>query len=312
MIYKWIFLLTPAFIVSCGLQSPRRSSGPKITEKSVAYTARPYSDAPLRKRVLVLPFIDEKVTRSQAVIKTARQAVVRRLSKTNSFVIVRNSDLPQDPGKFLNENREYDLDKLAPIASSLGISAIIEGKIMEVKAKRVGDQVGLFRQVKARVETKVRLRIMAARNGRIILEDLRSGTVEASTTRVAEYSFSDRYLEEDPKLVRLSVNKAFNGTIGNIIRAIDKISWKGLVALVSGERVFINAGRLSGIQVGDILKITEEGEEVFDPDTGSFLGKAPGRMKGTVEVVSYFGKDGAICLVHSGSGFKENDQVELY
>ena len=64
--------------------------------------------------------------------------------------------------------------------------------------------------------------------------------------------------------------------------------------------------------MGDILKITEEGDEIFDPDTGIFIGRAPGRMKGTVEVVSYFGRDGSICLIHSGSGFKENDRVELY
>ncbi|MCB0391205.1 MAG: hypothetical protein KDD58_07940 [Bdellovibrionales bacterium] len=310
---KKFLLVMPVFLISCGLTSERRSQpSPSIVQKNVSYTARPYADSPLRKRILVLPFIDEKVSRSSAVTNSAREAVIRQLSKTQSFVIVRNSDLPQDPGKFLNENREYDLEKIAPIASSLGISAIIEGKVLEVKAKRIGDQVGLFREVKAKVETKVRLRIMAARNGRIILEDVRSGSVEASTTRVAEYSFSDRYLEEDPKLIRLSIHQAFNGTISNVVRAIDKISWQGLVALVSGERVFINAGRLSGIQIGDILKVTEEGEEVFDPDTGTFLGKAPGRMKGTVEVVSYFGKDGAICLVHSGSGFKENDQVELY
>jgi hypothetical protein len=82
--------------------------------------------------------------------------------------------------------------------------------------------------------------------------------------------------------------------------------------MVSGERVFINAGRLSGLQVGDILKVTEEGDDVYDPENGRFIGTAPGRLKGTIEVVSYFGRDGAIAVVHSGSGFQENDRVELY
>jgi hypothetical protein len=82
--------------------------------------------------------------------------------------------------------------------------------------------------------------------------------------------------------------------------------------MISGERVYVNAGRLSGLQVGDILKVTEEGDDVYDPDTGRFIGTAPGRLKGTIEVVSYFGKDGAIAVIHSGSGFQENDRVELY
>ena len=84
------------------------------------------------------------------------------------------------------------------------------------------------------------------------------------------------------------------------------------MALVKGDRIYLNAGRISGIQIGDILKVTEDGEDVYDPESGSLIGRVPGRLKGTVEVVSYFGKDGAIGIVHSGSGFHENDRVELY
>ena len=35
-------------------------------------------------------------------------------------------------------------------------------------------------------------------------------------------------------------------------------------------------------------------------------------MKGTLEVISFFGTDGSIAVIHSGSGFRENDKVELY
>jgi hypothetical protein len=299
-------------LASCGLTSLREES-PK--------TAETFSNTPpelgasnigLRKRILVLPFIDEKISRSQNVVDAARAAVVNKLSQTQQFVVLKNSDMPKDVSAFMTENREYDLEKLAPIANSLGVAAIIEGKILEIKAKRVGDEVGLFRDVKARVETKVRIRVMSSKSGRLLLEEVRDGVVESTTTRVVESTQSDRYLSEDPKLIHLSVRQAFQGSLVNITKSIDKISWEGLIAMVSGERVFINAGRISGIQVGDILKVSEEGDEIFDPDTGVFIGKAPGRMKGTVEVVSYFGKDGAICVIHSGSGFKENDKVELY
>ena len=84
------------------------------------------------------------------------------------------------------------------------------------------------------------------------------------------------------------------------------------MALIEGSRIFLNAGRISGLNMGDILKVTAKGEEIYDPESGDFIGTAPGRMKGTLEVVSYFGTDGAIAVVHSGSGFRENDSVELY
>ena len=100
--------------------------------------------------------------------------------------------------------------------------------------------------------------------------------------------------------------------VGSVVKALRKMSWTGRIALVRGEKLYLNAGRMSGLQVGDILRVTEAKEEVFDPETGGFLGTITGRMKGTVEVISYFGKDGAVPLIHSGSGFQENDIVEFY
>jgi hypothetical protein len=129
---------------------------------------------------------------------------------------------------------------------------------------------------------------------------------------VGKYESSDRFLEEDPKLIQEVTQKAFQGTVGQIQRAIDKIDWEGRIALVKADRIYLNAGRLSGLQIGDILKVMEKGEEVYDPETGMLIGRVPGRMKGTVEIVSYFGKDGAIGIIHSGSGFEENDLVEMY
>ena len=100
--------------------------------------------------------------------------------------------------------------------------------------------------------------------------------------------------------------------VGNLLRALRKMSWTGRIALVRGEKLYLNAGRLSGLQAGDILRVTESKDEIFDPETGGYLGNIMGRMKGTIEVISYFGKDGAVTIVHSGSGFEENDIVEFY
>jgi hypothetical protein len=71
-------------------------------------------------------------------------------------------------------------------------------------------------------------------------------------------------------------------------------------------------GQVTGLKQGDLLRVLEEGDEIYDPQTGNFLGKAPGKLKGTIEVVSFFGTDGAIAVIHSGSGFRPLDRVELY
>ena len=305
--------LSLLLLVGCGVLSGKRSSEAtdSIETRDVPYAARGEDEAP-RHRVLVLPFLDERLEASSSMTEVARKTVVRELMRTRQFVVVSPEDFPQDPKKFLTEENEYDLVQISRLASALGVAAVIEGKVLSVKARRIGDTVGIIRQLKANVSTEVRLRIYAGKNGKEILNEIRSAETDAATTRVGERGDLTTNLDNNPELVRAAIRKAFLGAIPSVIRAVEKLSWEGRVAMVSGERVFVNAGRLTGLQVGDILKITEEGHDVYDPETGRFIGTAPGRLKGTVEVVSYFGKDGTITIVHSGSGFKENDRVELY
>jgi TolB-like protein len=309
-------LLVLPFLVlsSCSVLQGKKSvdeksaQGPEV--RDVPYNARLEEEAP-RHRVLVLPFLDERLEKSQAMSDMARQTVVRELLRTRQFVVVSLDDFPQDPKKFLTEENEYDLAQISRVASNLGVSAVIEGKVLSIKAKRVGDSVGLIRSLKANVSTQVRLRVAAGKNGKEILNEMRSAETDSTTTKVGERGDLNN-LAEDPELVKTAIRKAFLSAIPNIVRSVEKLAWEGRVAMVNGERVFINAGRLTGIQVGDILKVTEEGDDVYDPDSGRFIGTAPGRLKGTIEVVSYFGKDGAVAVIHSGSGFQENDRVELY
>lgn len=310
-----ILKLTLSIVILCATAGcslfeveTKRSESPVV--KEVPFQAREGEE--LKKKLIVLPFLDSELQRSQNVTDIARRAVVEDLVDTRNFIVINNADVGKDLGSFVNENKEYDLVAVSRLAANLGVMAVVEGRVLEIRAKRMGDEIGVFRKLRAQADVSVQIRVYGAKTAREIFNTVRKVTVEAETTRVGEDSYSDRTLQEDPNLIRLGVKKAFKETVAGVVKAVEKLSWEGRIALVTGEKIFVNAGRLSGIQIGDILKITEEGEEVFDPDNGSFIGEAPGRMKGTVEVVSYFGKDGAVAIVHSGSGFKENDRVELY
>lgn len=228
-----------------------------------------------------------------------------------AFVIVDNGDFPKDIKTF-RINEQYDLDAVSKIAGGMGVALVIEGRILEIKARRLGDQVGVFRSVKAKMDAKVQLRIVGSKQNRELMNEVRQASIESSTTKFGAYAYSDKALEEDPELVDQVVQKAFRSVLPTIVAVSRKVSWEGKIAMVSGDRIYVNAGRISGIQVGDILRVNDEGNEVFDPENGQLIGRAPGKMKGTVEIISYFGKDGAIAVIHSGSGFKESDQVEFY
>jgi hypothetical protein len=294
---------------ACSLLNPKQE-GSKLEVRDVAYQARG-SDAAPRKRMMILPFVDAGGTHTEKAAQAAREAFVRALKKTDDFVIVSNTDFPKDVATYL-KNGEYDLEAMGKVGGGMGLAGIIEGRVLEVKAKRIGDSVGLVREVRARISATVQVRMVNTKNSTIVVNETKLAEVEESTTRIAESALTDRMLSEDPKLIEAVVTQAFKATIPRITQAVEKLSWEGRVAMVKNDRVYLNAGRLSGLMVGDILKITEEGEDVYDPENGSLIGKVTGRLKGTIELVSYFGKDGSIGIIHSGSGFRENDHVELY
>lgn len=297
------------FVVLTSCSSTPEKKSPPV--RDVPIEARESRVEEPRKRVLVAPFIDVSQERGDKVADAARKSFNRALNSTKSFVIIENSDFPKDIKSF-RINDQYDLEAISKVASGMGIALTMEGRILEIRARRLGDQVGVMRKIKAQMDAKVQIRVMGTKQNRELLNEVREATIEATTTKFGSYAYSDKYLEEDPELVDQVIQKAFRSVLPNLVAVAKKISWEGKIAMVSGDRIYVNAGRVSGLQVGDILRVNDEGSEVFDPETGGFIGRAPGRMKGTVEIVSYFGKDGAIGVIHSGQGFKEADQVEFY
>ncbi len=307
---KHTLLLFLPFIVQCALLETRNEKN-SFELRDVPVQARG-SEEGLRSRILVLPFLSDEKMVSENTLEELRNTFTRELFRTKQFVVVSASDLNQDLKKMMTDKNEYDMQQIARLASGQGITAVIEGKILSIESRKMGDSVGLFRESKSKVNTDVRIRIFGGRSGREIFNEQKEASVEASSTQVAFRDDENGQPTQSGELIRQGLRKGFLSVLPNFARAMEKLSWEGRVAMISGERVFINAGRLSGLQMGDILKVTEEGDEVYDPETGRFIGVAPGRMKGTVEVIGYFGKDGAIAIIHSGSGFRENDRLELY
>ena len=278
--------------------------------KDVSFQARK-EDASPRKRLMILPFLDTNEARPQSLRDAARTEFIRELNKTGDVIVVDSKDLHLDFDKNIHSG-QYKLDEISKQAKELGVAALLEGKVEDLKVKRKSDTVGVFRQMKTTFEAQVRVRIASARSGKELFNTLKTVTIEESNVRVAENANSDRFFQANPEILENLLKEAFLDFAPQISDAMSKMSWEGRIAALSGDRIFLNVGRISGLQVGDVLKVSEEGEEIYDPQSGNYIGKVTGRLKGTLEVVSYFGQDGSIAVIHSGAGFKENDRVELY
>jgi hypothetical protein len=265
----------------------------------------------VKKRVMVLPFLDANEARDPVLRENARRAFIQDLNRTGQLIAIDSQELHLDLSKHI-QHGEYVMKDITKETAQLGINSVLEGKIIDLKVKRASDQIGLIRNMTTKFESVVRVRVYSSRGSRELMNIIKTVVLDEPNTRVAERVEADKFVQNNPELVQIIIKDAFMDFTPQVIAAMDKIVWEGRIAAISGDRVYLNVGRISGLQTGDILKVSEEGEDVFDPDSGSHIGKVPGRMKGTLEIVSYFGTDGAVAVIHSGSGFKENDKVEMY
>jgi hypothetical protein len=107
--------------------------------------------------------------------------------------------------------------------------------------------------------------------------------------------------------LRDALAKAMNKITGQLTSDL----WSGRIAQIKGKFIYINAGKQTGLRIGDTLIVQELGEDIIDPQTGVSLGRAPGVVRGKLQINSFFGKNGSVAGVISGGGFRNNDLVKL-
>lgn len=268
-------------------------------------------DSSPRKRLMVLPFLDASTQRPQEFRDRARSAFIQDLNRSGEVIALDSKELNLDLSKMM-ENGQYKLADVAKAAKALGVNAVLEGKINDIRIKRKSDNVGIVRHLTSVFEVVAQVRVVTTRTGNEVFNTVKTVTLEEQGVRVAERVETDKYLQNNPEMIEVLVKDAFLDFTPQVLGSIDKVTWEGRIAAINGDRIYLNVGKISGLQMGDLLKVMEDGDDVYDPESGTHIGRVPGRLKGTLEVISYFGNDGAIAVIHSGSGFKENDRVELY
>lgn len=308
-----LFFVVFAFLTGC--VSMNQTESQKITVKKTVhdddYRVKP-DDTELKKHVVVLPFLDKKrETRPDEVRDQAREAFVMDLNKIKSVLVVDTEKLKIKPEKYLN-SEGYDLKKIAQDSQKQGVSSIIEGQIIDVRLKNAADQIGLIRNMKIAYEVIVRMRVMNIRSEQELFNTIKTVTLEEESPRVIERVSTDQYFARNPDLVKILIKDAFLDFTPQIQESLHQITWEGRIATIRDDKVYLNVGRISGVQIGDIFKVVEDGSEIYDPEIGYHIGKIRGKTKGTLEIVSYFGQDGAVAVIHSGAAFKEGDRVEAY
>ena len=94
-----------------------------------------------------------------------------------------------------------------------------------------------------------------------------------------------------------------------IVEKMDPIPWQGVVTLRKEGGVYINAGTLAGIKLGDKFDVLSKGAELTDPETGLSLGFDVEKT-GTIKV-SKVDEKFSLAQVTAGEGGNKGDLVRL-
>lgn len=265
----------------------------------------------IKKKVALLAFFNESPYGGEDLSVVATNELRSELSRTGEFIFDQTASKTFGTSKEIYAGGGIKLVQLSRKAKISGINFVIFGRIEEARVREKTDEIGFVRKTRSYTETKIELRIFDVNANKEIYNQSVRGDADDSTFRLYNSSREEQ-LTERQALLRYGIRVGIRRAIPEIMQLAKRMDWMGRVARIIDNKIYINAGRQSGIQVGDILKVVTEGQEIYDPETGALIGKSKGDVKGTIEVIDYYGPDGAVCILHSGGSVQEGDFVQLY
>lgn len=265
----------------------------------------------IRKKIALLPFYNESPMGGEDLAITALEEFRREMSKSRDFLFDSEAENIFGTSKEIYAGGGVKLAQLSRKAKLSGVNIVIFGRIKEARVRQKMDEIGLVRKVKSIAESIVEIKVFDVLSNKELFTDNLDGNITDDNFRFFNSEAEENYSYRQD-LLRYSVRVAVRKFVPRIVKVGSRLDWMGRVAKIIGTRIYVNAGRTSGINLGDILKVITEGQEVYDPESGAMIGMSQGEVKGTLEVVDYFGQDGAVCNLHSGGSVTEGDFVQLY
>ena len=319
--FTFICIFSLTFLTHCASLNPFASE-PSEKLEAEAKTANTTPDDPprytweineslknsVKKRIVVLNFYNKTQYGGKELGEYAANTVQDMIAKIPDFVIITQDEL--NPDELINfDDGKYNMKQVFDRARARGVSAVVTGTIEDVRIDERGDEVGLFRTRYNSVQAKVKFQLHDATNEKLLLTKDSTAEVLEEHTRFLASRTVESY---DANRAEGAVTKALDKVVPLFSQYAKRISWVGKIVKIEMNRFFINAGEPTGITQGQLLKVFGPSQPIIDDESQQFIGMAPGRFKGILKVVDYFGNDGAVAIVHAGSGFQEKDRVEVY
>jgi curli biogenesis system outer membrane secretion channel CsgG len=254
-----------------------------------------------RKKIVILDFENKTTYKEEKIGEAVAKKLSDKLDATQRTLIVdenRVSELLNKEG--LSFSALSDPPAMKRAHQSLGIQAFVTGTVTDVSLLSSKKSDGSEDEASF-ATSKVEVRLIDSSTGNLLKTFI--GRSPIFGTREAGDGSRGKAVE---KAIDLCIDEIMEG----FLRYLDLLEWSTSLAKVDGSNLYINAGKLSGLRIGDTLEIYEPGIEIIHPATNLSLGWTTGKLRGAIRVSDLFGVDAAIGKIVQGQGFAQNDVVK--
>ncbi len=253
----------------------------------------------MKKRVVILPMQDNTDSLSKEEKIYFRQALTNSLNKTKHAII-------EDP-MLLKSYQEQDWwakgsvkeDLLARAGSALGVQAFVKIDV---------DRLEVIHQLNANKESYKATVTLSLK-----LYDGLAGT-DIYTTKIDVFPDEIQPYPTPAEAENAVLKQAASEITQSVLPQLSKLEWFTHIVRVDKAKkmIIIQGGRDDGLYIGDLLNVYDKpGKEIFNQLTGEFMGREPGKFKGRLQIVEFFGVNAAITKPLLGDSFKVGDFVKL-
>ena len=272
------------------LPGPSTPSSP-VVEDQIAIVSQKPSSPGLKKKVVVTYFDDRILPGDETLGDWISEKLIREVDRRSSKVFFVDYQMIKE---FLR-SRGISLEDLETpnvlrlLNEVFGIQALVIGHL-------AGPYTFITKGNKDREETalaiiKIEVKVIETLTGKNVKH------LEASNPVLAT-KMQGSFSEEKAKVKAIDVT--LSNLIGPLSRELDGLDWFCRIAKVDGEEVYLNAGKLTGIKVGDVM-------EVFRP---AKMGER-GEIVGKIRISTCFGIDASMGSLIQGKGPEVDDILRL-
>jgi len=261
------------------------------TEKEGSSVTKPLPTVPDLKKKVVITHFDDRITQADETFGDwAAEKLIKEVNRRSLRTLFVDFEMVKE---FL-EKRQISLSDLETpkvlqlLSEVFGIHAIVVGHLSGpyVFTTKAGKDDGTASAI-----IKIEMTVVDTFSGKTIKNLSAANPIIAAKER-------GTFSEEKAKLKAIDFAVADLGR--SLARELDGLNWFCRIAKVEGEDVFLNAGKLTGLKVGDVLNIVDPGE--------------PGKqnqVKGKVQISAFFGIDASVGRLINGVKPDSNDVLTL-